>query len=45
MNLPFMLSLSSMAEAVTESNILPQEDGTRLVVMIVVPISERLDII
>jgi len=45
MNLPFMLSRSRMAEAVTESKIFPHCEGMRLVVTMVVRTSVRLEII
>ena len=40
-----MLSLSSMAEAVTESKTLPHWEGTRFVVTMVVPVSTLLETI
>ena len=45
MNLPFKLNLSKIAVAVEASNILPQFDGVKLVVMMVDTSSERLEII
>ena len=42
---PFMLSLSRIADAVTESNIFPHWEGMRLVVTRVVPVSDLFDMI
>ena len=45
MNLPFILSRSRMAVAVTESKIFPQSEGMRLVVSRVVETSVRFEMI